>query len=76
MLSAIKPQHKSPRESPRTDGGREKDNPQVVNPRVPGRAVILDSVTFPYDELVGQPGWHAALRDRMKAQHLEENPAA
>ena len=51
------------------DGG--KDNPQVVTHVFLG-GVILDSVTFPYDELVGQPGWHAALRDRMKAQHLEE----
>jgi hypothetical protein len=51
------------------DGG--KDNPQVVTLVFLG-GVILDSVCFPYDDLVGRPDWHADLRDRMKAQHLEE----
>ena len=51
------------------DGGQ--DNPQVVTIVFLG-GVILDSVSFPYDDLVGRPEWHAALRDRMKAQHLEE----
>lgn len=51
------------------DGGR--DNPQVVTHVFLG-GVILDSVSFPYDDLVGRPDLHTALRDRMKAQHLEE----
>jgi hypothetical protein len=51
------------------DGG--KDNPQIVTHVFLG-GVILDSVCHPYDDLVGRPDWQAALRDRMKAQHLEE----
>jgi hypothetical protein len=34
--------------------------------------VILDSVSSPYEDLIGMPNWQTALRDRMKAQHLEE----
>lgn len=51
------------------DGG--KDNPKIATHVFLG-GVIVDSVTFPYDDLLGQPDWQAALRDRMKAQHLEE----
>jgi hypothetical protein len=51
------------------DGGKE--NPKVVTHVFMG-GVILDTVTFPYDDLVGRPDWPTVLRDRMKAQHLEE----
>ena len=51
------------------DGG--KDNPQIITHVFIG-GVILDSVRRPYDDIVGQPGWQAVLKDRMKAQHLEE----
>jgi hypothetical protein len=51
------------------DGG--KDNPQIVTHVFQG-GVILDSVSSPYEDLIGMPNWQTALRDRMKAQHLEE----
>ena len=51
------------------DGG--KDNPQVITHVFIG-GVILDSVCHAYDEILGQPGWQATLKERMKAQHLEE----
>lgn len=51
------------------DGGR--DNPNIVTHAFLG-GVILDTVRQPYRELLGRPDWEDALRDRMKAQHLEE----
>ena len=51
------------------DGG--KDNPSIVTHTYIG-GVILDSVRKSYADLVGQEGWQDALREMMKAQHLEE----
>ena len=51
------------------DGG--KDNPQVITHVFRGGA-ILDSIRTPYADLLGRPDWQAGLKDRMKAQHLEE----
>jgi hypothetical protein len=51
------------------DGG--KDNPQIITHAFLG-GVILDTVRQPYNELLGKPDWQVPLRDRMKAQHLEE----
>jgi hypothetical protein len=51
------------------DGG--KDNPQIITNAFQGGA-ILDSVRTSYEDLLGQSNWQAELRDRMKAQHLEE----
>lgn len=51
------------------DGG--KDNPQIVTHAFLG-GIILDTVRQPYDDLLPKPDWQDALRDRMKAQHLEE----
>lgn len=51
------------------DGGME--NRQVITHVFLG-GVILSTSSHPYDDLVGQPEWRTALRDRMKAQHLEE----
>jgi hypothetical protein len=51
------------------DGGKE--NPQVVTHVFIG-GVILDSVRQPYGDILAQPGWQAVLKERMKAQHLEE----
>ena len=51
------------------DGG--KDNPVIVTHTFIG-GVILDSVRKSYADLVGQEGWQGALRDMMKAQHLEQ----
>ncbi|MGE5699624.1 MAG: hypothetical protein ACM31N_06120 [Deltaproteobacteria bacterium] len=51
------------------DGG--KDNPQIVTHAFLG-GIILDTVRQPYDDLLTKPDWQDALRDRMKAQHLEE----
>ncbi len=51
------------------DGG--KDNPQIITHAFQGGA-ILDSVRTPYEDLLGRATWQAELKDRMKAQHLEE----
>ena len=51
------------------DGG--KDNPQIITHAFLG-GVILDTVRQPYGDLLLKPNWQDALRDRMKAQHLEE----
>jgi hypothetical protein len=51
------------------DGG--KDNPQIITHAFLG-GVILDTVRQSYGDLLGKPNWQDALRDRMKAQHLEE----
>jgi hypothetical protein len=51
------------------DGG--KGNPQIITHAFQGGA-ILDSVRTSYEDLLGQPNWQADLKDRMKAQHLEE----
>jgi hypothetical protein len=51
------------------DGG--KDNPQILTHAFLG-GVILDTVRQSYGDVLGKPGWQDALRDRMKAQHLEE----
>ena len=51
------------------DGG--KDNPQIITHAFQGGA-ILDSVRTSYADLLGRPDWQADLKDRMKAQHLEE----
>jgi hypothetical protein len=51
------------------DGG--KDNPQIITHAFQGGA-ILDSVRTSYADLIGLPSWQADLKDRMKAQHLEE----
>ncbi len=51
------------------DGGRE--NPQVITHAFQGGA-ILDSVRTSYADLLGKPNWQAELKERMKAQHLEE----
>lgn len=51
------------------DGG--KDNPLIITHAFLG-GVILDTVRTPYDDLLGKPDWQDALRDRMKAQHLDE----
>jgi hypothetical protein len=51
------------------DGG--KDNPQIITHAFQGGA-ILDSVRTSYDDLLDRANWQADLKDRMKAQHLEE----
>jgi len=51
------------------DGG--KDNPQIITHAFQGGA-ILDSVRTSYTDLLDRPNWQAGLKDRMKAQHLEE----
>jgi hypothetical protein len=51
------------------DGG--KDNPQIVTHAFLG-GIILDTVRQPYDDLLAKPDWQDELKDRMKAQHLEE----
>jgi hypothetical protein len=51
------------------DGGN--DNPQILTHAFLG-GVILDTVRQSYGDVLGKPGWQDALRDRMKAQHLEE----
>ncbi len=51
------------------DGGQE--NPQIVTHLFHG-GVIVDTMRHPYGDLLGLPDWQAALRERMKAQHLEE----
>ena len=51
------------------DGGRE--NPSIVTHAFLG-GVILDTVRQEYGDLLGRTDWEETLRDRMKAQHLEE----
>jgi hypothetical protein len=51
------------------DGGKE--NPQIITHAFLG-GVILDTVRQPYKDLLEQPQWQETLRDRMKAQHMEE----
>lgn len=51
------------------DGG--KDNPQIITHAFQGGA-ILDSVRTSYADLLERESWQADLKDRMKAQHLEE----
>jgi hypothetical protein len=51
------------------DGGR--DNPQVITHVFIG-GVILGTVRSEYRDILGKPGWQETIRDRMKAQHLEE----
>jgi len=51
------------------DGGRE--HPQIVTHAFLG-GVILDTVRQSYGDLLGRQDWEEAIRDRMKAQHLEE----
>ncbi len=51
------------------DGGRE--NPQIVTHAFLG-GVILDTVRQDYGDLLEEPDWETSLKNRMKAQHLEE----
>lgn len=51
------------------DGGRT--SPNIVTHTFIG-GVILDSVRTSYADLVDTAGWQERLKDRMKAQHLEE----
>jgi hypothetical protein len=51
------------------DGG--KANPHIITHVFLG-GVILDSVRWPYEDILGKPSWQAMLKERMKAQHLEE----
>jgi hypothetical protein len=51
------------------DSGRA--NPHVITHTFIG-GVILDTVRSSYEDIVETPGWQDKLRDRMKAQHLEE----
>ena len=51
------------------DGGI--DTPQIVTHAFLG-GVILDTVRQTYADLLDKPAWQETLRDRMKAQHLEE----
>ena len=51
------------------DGGRT--SPHVVTHTFIG-GVILDSVRSSYTDILDVPGWQERLKDRMKAQHLEE----
>jgi hypothetical protein len=51
------------------DGG--KANPSILTHVFLG-GVILDSVRWPYEDILGKPSWQVVLKDRMKVQHLEE----
>ena len=51
------------------DGG--KDNPQIITHAFQDGA-ILDSVRTSYADLLDRSNWQTDLKDRMKAQHLEE----
>jgi hypothetical protein len=51
------------------DGGRA--NPQIVTHVFIG-GVILDTVRQEYRDLLEKSNWQELLKDRMKAQHLEE----
>lgn len=51
------------------DGGR--NHPNIVTHAFIG-GVILDTVRTSYADILDTPGWQDRLKDRMKAQHLEE----
>jgi hypothetical protein len=51
------------------DGGQA--NP-VVKTHVFLGGVILESVQWSYEDIFGKPSWQDTLKNRMKAQHLEE----
>ncbi|MGE5247249.1 MAG: hypothetical protein ACM3L8_02780 [Verrucomicrobiota bacterium] len=51
------------------DGGAS--NPQILTHVFLG-GVILDSVRWSYEDIVGKGSWQVELKNRMKAQHLEE----
>jgi hypothetical protein len=51
------------------DGGQSSP---MVKTHVFLGGVILDSVQWSYEDILGKPSWQDALRARMKAQHLEE----
>lgn len=51
------------------DGGR--DNPIILTHVFLG-GVILSTARSPYQDLLSRPDWEDSLRERMKAQHLEE----
>lgn len=51
------------------DGGRT--SPNIVTHTFIG-GVILDTVRTSYADLLEAPNWQERLKDRMKAQHLEE----
>ncbi len=51
------------------DGGR--DHPNIVTHAFI-QGIILDTVRQPYGDLLDKPRWQDLLKERMKAQHLEE----
>ena len=51
------------------EGGRT--SPNIVTHVFIG-GVILDTVRASYSDILDSPGWQERLKDRMKAQHLEE----
>ncbi len=51
------------------DGG--VGNPCILTHMFLG-GVILDTVRQHYGDLLDKPGWQEILRNRMKAQHMEE----
>ena len=51
------------------DGGRS--NP-VIKTHIFLGGVILDSVQWPYDDILARSSWRSILKERMKAQHLDE----
>ena len=51
------------------DGGRS--NP-IIKTHIFIGGVILDSVQVSYEDIVGRPAWRDVLKNRMKAQHLDE----
>jgi len=51
------------------DGG--VDSPHILTHAFLG-GVILDTVRQSYADLLDKPGWQEILRNRMKAQHMEE----
>jgi hypothetical protein len=51
------------------DGGRA--NP-VIKTHIFLGGIILDSVQWSYEDILGQKSWQDILRSRMKAQHLDE----
>jgi hypothetical protein len=51
------------------DGGM--DNPQILTHAFLG-GIILDTVRRSYADLLDKPDWQETLRNRMKAQHMEE----
>ena len=50
------------------DGGRATP---VIKTYVFLGGVILDSVQWPYEDILGQLPWQDILKNRMKAQHLD-----